>query len=164
MMNFLIWLQDSALGTWVAGSIWGYPIILACHAVGMAAVVGTVVMINLRILGFARSVPVTLFSRLAVIAWAGLALNVLTGLALFTGDPVKFFYHPVFWIKISLIILGAVSVLAIAQELHKAASVPADSPEITSGAKLIAGFSLAFWAGAISAGRLIAYFEFGNGV
>lgn len=130
----------------------------------MAAVAGTVVMINLRILGFARSVPVTLFSRLSVIAWAGLALNLLTGLALFTGDPVKFFYHPVFWIKISLIILGAVSVLAIVQELHKAASLPADSPEIPPRAKLIAGFSLALWAGVIIAGRLIAYFEFTNGV
>ena len=152
------------MGTWVAGSIWGYPIILACHAVGMALVAGTVVMINLRVLGFARKVPVTLFDKLSVIAWAALALNLLTGLALFTGDPVKFFYHPVFWIKISLIILGAVSVLAIVQELHKAASVPADSSEMPPRTKLIAGFSLAFWAGAIIAGRLIAYFEFSNGV
>ena len=40
-MNVLIWIQDSTLGTWVAGSIWGYPIVLACHALGMAVVVGT---------------------------------------------------------------------------------------------------------------------------
>ena len=159
-MHFLIWLQDSALGTWVAESIWGYPVILACHAVGMAAVAGTVVMINLRILGFARSVPFTLLSRLSVIAWAGLALNALTGLALFTGDPVKFFYHPVFWIKISLISFGAVSVWLVVRELRKAASVPAVPPEMPARAKLIAGFSVAFWAGAIIAGRLIAYIEF----
>ena len=48
--------------------------------------------------------------KLSVITWAGLALNVLTGLALFSGDPVKFFYHPVFRIKILLIILGATSI------------------------------------------------------
>ena len=99
-MNFLIWLQDSALGTWVAGSIWGYPIVLACHALGMAVVAGTVTMICIRILGFARAVPLTLFARLPAVAWAGLVLNIVTGLALFSGDPVKFFYHPVFWIKI----------------------------------------------------------------
>ena len=74
-MNFLIWLQDSALGAWVAGSIWGYPIVLACHAVGMAVVAGTVVMLNLRVLGFARNVHVTLFDKLSVITWAGLALE-----------------------------------------------------------------------------------------
>ena len=99
-MNFLIWLQDSALGTWVAGSIWGYPIVLACHALGMAVVAGTVTMICVRILGFARAVPLTLFARLSAVAWAGLVLNIVTGLALFSGDPVKFFYHPVFWIQV----------------------------------------------------------------
>ena len=95
-MNVLIWIQDSALGTWVAESIWGYPIVLASHALGMAVVVGTMVMINLRVLGFARNVPVTFFDKLSVITWAGLALNVLTGLALFSGDPVKFFLSPCF--------------------------------------------------------------------
>lgn len=163
-MHFLIWLQDSALGTWVAGSIWGYPVILACHAVGMAAVAGTVVMINLRILGFARNVPITLFSRLSVIAWAGLVLNILTGLALFSGDPVKFFYHPVFWIKISLITLGVVSVWQVIRVLRRVDLSPAGMAGIPAGTKLVAGFSLAFWSGAIIAGRLIAYIEYGNGV
>ena len=163
-MNFLIWLQDSALGTWVAGSIWGYPIILACHAVGMAAVAGTVVMINLRILGYARSVPVTLFTRLSVIAWAGLVLNVVTGLALFTGDPVKFFYHPVFWVKISLIALGVLSIWLLLREIRGTGVSPTDTNEMPSGTKWLAGFSLAFWLSAIIAGRLIAYIEYGNGV
>ena len=160
-MPFLTWLQDSPLGIWVAESIWGYPVVLACHAVGMAAVAGTVVMISLRILGFARVVPITLFARLSVVAWAGLALNVITGLALFTGDPVRFYYHPVFWIKISLITLGAVSVWLMVRELRKAASAPSDSPGMPAWTKPVAGFSMAFWTGVIIAGRLIAYIEFG---
>ena len=163
-MNFLTWLQDSALGTWVAGSIWGYPIVLACHALGMAVVAGTVTMICIRILGFARAVPVSLFSRLSAIAWAGLVLNVVTGLALFSGDPVKFFYHPVFWIKLSLITMGAVSLWLVVRALRNAAAMPEAGPEAPAGAKLVAGCSLAFWAGAIIAGRLIAYIEFGNGM
>ena len=163
-MNFLIWLQDGALGTWVAGSIWGYPVILACHAVGMAVVAGTVVMINIRVLGFARKVPVTLFDKLSVIAWAGLALNVVTGLALFSGDPVKFFYHPVFWIKLSLITMGAASLWLVVRALRNTPAMPEAGSETPAGAKLVAGCSLAFWAGAIIAGRLIAYIEFGNGM
>ena len=163
-MNFLTWLQDSALGTWVAGSIWGYPIVLACHAVGMAVVAGTVTMICLRILGFARNVSLTMFARLSTIAWAGLILNVVTGLALFSGDPVKFFYHPVFWIKISLITLGAVSLWMLVRALREAESAAAESTGMSASAKLVAGCSLAFWAGVIIAGRLIAYIEFGNGV
>lgn len=163
-MNFLIWLQDSALGTWVAGSIWGYPVVLACHALGMAVVAGTVTMICIRILGFARAVPLALFARLSAIAWAGLVLNVVTGLALFSGDPVKFFYHPVFWIKISLITVGAASLWLVARALRNAVAMPETGPEAPAGTKLAAGCSLAFWAGAIIAGRLIAYIGFGNGM
>ena len=163
-MNFLIWLQDSALGTWVAGSIWGYPIVLACHALGMAVVAGTVTMICIRILGFARAVPLTLFARLPAVAWAGLVLNIVTGLALFSGDPVKFFYHPVFWIKLSLITMGAASLWLVVRALRNTAAIPEAGPETPAGAKLVAGCSLAFWAGAIIAGRLIAYIEFGNGM
>ncbi|MDE0512787.1 MAG: DUF2214 domain-containing protein [Gammaproteobacteria bacterium] len=163
-MDYLTWLQDSALGTWVAGSIWGYPIVLACHALGMAVVAGTVTMICIRILGFARAVPLTLFARLSAIAWAGLVLNVVTGLALFSGDPVKFFYHPVFWIKLSLITLGAVSLWLVVRALRNAGAMPEAGSETPAGAKLVAGCSLAFWAGAIIAGRLIAYIEFGNGM
>ena len=163
-MDYLTWLQDSALGTWVAGSIWGYPIVLACHALGMAVVAGTVTMICIRILGFARAVPLTLFARLSAIAWAGLVLNIVTGLALFSGDPVKFFYHPVFWIKISLITMGAVLLWLVVRALRNAAAMPEAGPDTPAGAKLVAGCSLAFWAGAIIDGRLIAYIEFGNGM
>ena len=164
LMEYLTWLQDSALGTWVAESIWGYPIVLACHAVGMAVAAGTVTMICLRILGFARAVSLTMFARLSAVAWAGLVLNVVTGLALFSGDPVKFFYHPVFWIKISLITLGAVSLWMLLRALRETASVPGDGNGMPAGVKLVAGCVLAFWAGVIIAGRLIAYIELGNGM
>lgn len=162
-MNYLIWLQDSALGTWVAGSIWGYPVILACHAVGMAVVAGAAAMLNLRILGFARNVHVTLFDKLSVITWTGLALNVLTGLALFSGDPVKFFYHPVFRIKISLIAAGVLTIWFVFHAIRDFARLPAGTNEMPPGVKVAAGFSLLLWSCAIIAGRLIAYIEHMNG-
>lgn len=161
-MNFLIWLQDSALGIWVAGSIWGYPVVLSCHALGMAVVAGTVAMLCLRILGFASAVPITFITRLSAVAWAGLVLNVVTGLMLFSGDPVKFFYHLVFWIKIALIVMGAVSLWLLLGALRGAATQAGG--ELPARVKQIAGCALALWAGVIIAGRLIAYIEFGNGM
>ena len=158
-MNFLIWLQDSTVGTWVAESIWGYPIVLSSHAVGMALVVGTVMMINIRILGFARNIPITLFDNLSVVAWIGVALNFLSGLALFSGDPTKFFYHPVFWIKISLITLGALSVWLALRTIRRTTWSLTGTLEAPARAKVLAGLSAVFWPCAIIAGRLIAYIE-----
>ena len=97
-MKFLYWLEDSFIGVWVAQS-WGYPLVLSAHAVGMSIVVGTVLMINLRLLGFSATLPFTIFRDLNRVAWLGVSLNVLSGLALFSGSPVKFFFHPVFWKK-----------------------------------------------------------------
>ena len=158
-MNFLIWLQDSVVGTWVAKSVWVYPIVLSSHAVGMALVVGTVMMINIRILGFARNIPITLFENLSVIAWIGVTLNLLSGLALFSGDPTKFFYHPVFWIKISLIILGALSMWSALRIIRTTTWSLADTLEAPASAKVLAGLSVVFWPCAIIAGRLIAYID-----
>lgn len=159
-MNFLIWLQDSVLGTWIAESIWGYPIVLSCHAVGMAVVAGTVVMINLRLLGFARNVPVALLDKLSVITWAGLVLNVLTGLALFAGDPLRFFHHPVFRIKFSLIVVGAITIGLLLREIRATTLYASGTLEVSARMKPAAAFSLALWLCAIIAGRLIAYIDF----
>jgi hypothetical protein len=156
-MKFLYWLEDSFIGVWVAQS-WGYPLVLSAHAVGMSIVVGTVLMINLRLLGFSATLPFTIFRDLNRVAWLGVSLNVLSGLALFSGSPVKFFFHPVFWIKISLIVLGGVSVwwgLRSCRETGFNTNVLESSTKI----KIIAAFSILFWIAAIVAGRLIAYFK-----
>ena len=77
-MSFLYWLEESMLGVWV-GQSWGYPLVLSCHAVGMAVVVGTVIMINLRLLGFARAMPVSFFLELSRVTLLGVILNIASG-------------------------------------------------------------------------------------
>ena len=59
MEDFLFSLEDSALGMYVSSSIWGYPIVLSLHALGMAALVGVSLMLAFRALGFAKVIPVT---------------------------------------------------------------------------------------------------------
>ena len=56
-MELLIWLETSGVATWVNESLWGYPIVLTSHAIGMAIVVGMVTVIDLRILGYAKRIP-----------------------------------------------------------------------------------------------------------
>jgi hypothetical protein len=156
-MNFLYWLEESFIGIWVAQS-WGYPFVLSGHAVGMSIVVGTVIMINLRLLGFAPGVPITLFRSLISVTWIGVAINVISGLALFSGNPLKFFFHPAFWIKISLIVLGGLSVCWGLRNFQEP-NLNNNELESSKKVKIVAAFSLFSWIGAIIAGRLIAYFK-----
>ena len=156
--NILNWLESSIIGVWVAQSLWGYPIVLSSHAVGMAIVVGTVVVLNLGVLGYPREIPIASFGNLKFVAWSGVALNVLSGIAQFCGDPSRFFFHPVFWIKMALIALGAVSVWFVFRALPEAKQLAGTEPP--GSAKIVAALSLVFWPAAIVAGRLIAYIEF----
>jgi len=148
-VEFLIWIEESTLGVWIRESMWGYPIVLSGHAVGMATVIGIVTMLNLRILGYARVVPFASLDRLVSVAWGGFILNLVTGLCLFTGDAQRFFFQFVFQVKIALIIAGGISVWL----LMKAIKNDTESGKV----RVTAVFSLLFWFGAIVAGRLTAY-------
>jgi hypothetical protein len=154
-MTFVNWVENSMLGIWMVDSIWAYPIVLSIHAVGMSIVVGTIIIIDLRILGLANSIPLKSFEKLFAVAWLGVALNFLSGVALFATEPAKFFYHPVFWIKIALIAIGALSVYMLWNKVKDVA----DDSESSAQIKFLAVLSLLLWSCVIIAGRLIAYIE-----
>lgn len=148
-MGFLISIENSGVGVWIRESLWGYPIVLSCHAIGMAIVVGTFTMVDIRVLGFARGIPFTAFKRLLTIGWLGFLLNLISGCLLFTGDAQRFFFQGVFEIKMGLIILGGM----VMWLLVRALKVDAESARV----KYMAALSMALWFGAIIAGRLTAY-------
>jgi len=148
-MGSLIWIEESGVGIWIRESVWGYPVVLSCHAVGMAIVIGVFTMIDLRVLGFARGIPISAFDRLFTVAWLGFLLNLVSGCLLFTGDAQRFFFQTVFQIKIAFIILGGISMWRLLREFR----IDSESVKVKS----IAVLSLSLWFGAIIAGRLTAY-------
>ncbi|HLB30303.1 MAG TPA: hypothetical protein VJN91_02130 [Gammaproteobacteria bacterium] len=148
-MESLIWLEESGLGVWIRESMWGYPLIIASHAIGMAIVVGIITMLDLRVLGFASRIPLSSINSLFSIAWIGFFLNILSGILLFCADAERFFFQTVFQIKILLIILGVIALWVMLRQIR--------DQVVTSGAKITAIISLFCWFGAIAAGRLTAY-------
>ena len=71
-------LENTAAAIWVGESLWGYPILLGMHVVGLAIVAGIFLMLDLRILGFNKGVSYESFLSLFRIAWIGLAINGLS--------------------------------------------------------------------------------------
>lgn len=155
-MAFLSWLQQTGLALYIQEDPWAYPIVLSVHAIGMALLVGVVLMINFRILGFGRAVPLEYLRRLMKIALLGLILNVLSGLMLFIADAVNHFANVAFRTKILLLITGGVLMLLLSRRVFPAQRVDYQSAE-TNATRLIAGLCVLVWTGVIVAGRLIAY-------
>ncbi len=157
-MNCLTSLQENPIGSWVLSSDYGYYICLVGHAVGMAVVVGAVMMLCIRVLGFSKDQPLLQFEPLFAIAWAGFLLNAATGLALFMANGPNLAKNPPFLIKIGFILFGGLSLWALWRRLitERAVVIDANGPASVQ-AKTLAAATMAFWIVAIMAGRLIAY-------
>ena len=74
-------LEKSAFSAWLLGSnsIWAYPTVLTLHTFGMMALAGIVMVIDLRLLGFGRGIPLGSMRRLFGITWMAFILNAITG-------------------------------------------------------------------------------------
>jgi hypothetical protein len=157
-MPVFAWLETTALAIWVGESLWGYPIMLGMHAIGLAIVVGIFVMLDLRMLRVVRGVSFNAFSSLYRLAWIGLIFNAISGTALFTSQATTFVESAPFLIKISAVIAGVIVGVLIQRRLKlRAADWDNADTNIESSTTALAALSLACWIGAIFAGRLIAY-------
>ena len=90
-MAFLEWLQSTWIGTTVAESTWGYPTFETMHAVGMALLIGSLGLIDLRVLGYKPELPLAGTRSLLPLAWLGFTLNAISGTLLFMSNAVEFF-------------------------------------------------------------------------
>jgi hypothetical protein len=150
---FLAWVESTALSQWVVGSpsIFAFPGILVLHAIGMAFAVGISAAMDLRILGVAPRVPLGEMRRFLPFLWAGFWVNAVSGLLLLVGYPTKALTNPVFYLKLILIAVAMSLMVRISRS-----TLPATS-EFPAPLRRLAVASLLCWAGAITAGRLLAY-------
>lgn len=155
-MGFLTWLENSMVARWVAESLYGYPTVLSLHGIGMAFLVGILVMFNIRLLGFAKGVNVQEFSKLLKVAIYGLIANTLTGIALFSADANRFFVSIPFIVKIFFIVVGLLICWFLVKK-HVPQSASWQNGVAPASVKVLSGISILAWLVAIVAGRLMAY-------
>jgi hypothetical protein len=153
-MGLMEWIESTGLAAFVRESLWGYPIILTSHGVGMAIVIGIMVMIDLRLLGFAPRIPLDAISKLFVVGWIGVALNVVSGLMLFTAEAVRFSTNMMFQAKLTLLIIGAVTAW---MSMKDALNEQRGGAVATSKSKTLATVSVVCLIVAVIAGRMTAY-------
>jgi len=156
-MAFLEWLEFSALASWVGGSLWGYPIMLGLHAVGLGVVVGVLAMVDLRVAGCFSKLEMVPLKGFIKIAWAGFVVNFISGFSLFAAQATYFITHKAFIIKIIAIFLAIINAALLQNMLRQNAQSWDGGAAIPMNAKLLAISSLILWSVAMVAGRLIAY-------
>jgi len=153
VIPFTAWLENTAIGVWVreSPSMFAFPFILVVHAWGMGLLAGANAAIDLRILGFAPRVPLSAMAKFHPVMWFGFVINAVSGFLLLMGYPTKALTNPVFYLKLACIVVGMVLMNWIRKKVFP------EGESLPGNAKVMAVVSLAVWAGAIFAGRLLAY-------
>jgi len=149
MTSVLAQLEQSGLATWIreSGVLYGYPLILFFHTLGLSTVVGLSAAIDLRLLGVASTIPLASLDKVFRLVWAGFALTAATGALLFIADATKHASNPAFFVKLAFVGGGVATVALVRRRVFHGQQHGA----------FLAAASLACWLVALSAGRLMAY-------
>jgi hypothetical protein len=156
MMSYITALHDSAFSTWLreAETVWAFPTVLTVHTLGMMLLVGCAWVMDLRLLGVARSIPIGPLRPLFRIMWAAFWINLATGVLLFIADPERKSTSLLFGVKMLLIVVNLPLLKRLERVVYGANAEPA---VVSIRTRQLAAASAALWAGTIFAGRLLGY-------
>jgi uncharacterized membrane protein len=141
----------------VVGSLWVWGLLMFLHFVGLVLIVGTLGLLDMRILGLFKRLPLLPLQRFIPWAMAGLGINVVTGLLAFIGSPERYVTSSALWLKmLSLLLLGLNAVAFYLTGISETVEHLDSGEDAPISAKLVAGSALILWLLVIVFGRYIA--------
>ena len=150
-------LQESALGHLMRSSPALYPAVEILHIIGFVVLVGSILALDLRLLGLGHAIAIKPMAQLLLpLSRAGFLLAISMGFLLFSADASHVVKNPAFQTK--LLLLAAALVNIVVAHAGPRRHIERWPDEASGGAKATALVSLVLWLGVICAGRLIAYF------
>ena len=152
-------LSATAYGAFMRESRWAWPVWESIHFFGMSMLIGTVGLFDLRLLGFARSVPIRAMHRLIPIGIAGFLMNLSTGIGFIMATPDQYMYNKAFWVKSTLFVVAGLNVLFFYARVFRRLELEGPHAPPPLGARIAGGISLTAWIGVMAAGRLLTFFR-----
>ena len=158
LADFMAWLEHRSFAVAIAESIWLFPIIETVHVLGLTLVVGSVLMMDMRLLGLGsrnRTVSEVLSSVLPW-TWSALPVTVIAGALLFSSKATTYYVNLPFRIKLVCLALAATNMLVFHLGVGRGASRwdPARPP---MAARVAGAISLVLWAMIVASGRWIGF-------
>jgi hypothetical protein len=154
----LTWLESTKLAVWLgeSPSVWAFPMVITLHTTGMAVLVGASWVLDMRLLGVNRRVPLSSFRWVFPVVAIGLLVNVVTGVMLFIKNATTWGTAIPFLVKMSLVIASVATLVPLRSHVLR------NDPDNEVGGnlrnlRLLAIASILAWTGAVTAGRLLAY-------
>jgi hypothetical protein len=151
-------IERTALAVAMRQELWLYPSVEILHILGFVTLVGSIAMLDLRLLGLSRQLSVSgLLRHLLPWTLAAFVVIVPTGLLMFLAHATDLISNPAFVIKLSLIFAAGINAAAFHVGPYRTVAQWDSGTATPIVARLHAVLSLIIWMGVISCGRLLAY-------
>lgn len=152
-------LERSTVGTFVAESAWAFPTIETVHVIALVTVVGTIAVMDLRLLGLAsRQCAVTVMSRDTLPwTWGAFVLALITGSLMFVSKASSYAINPYFQWKMVLLVLAGLNMAVFHFFTWRSVQNWNSDCDVPLGAKIAGGLSLFFWILVVFFGRAVGF-------
>jgi hypothetical protein len=163
-MNALYdWMLQTPINGVVMGYPWTWPALETFHFLGLCLLIGAVLIMDLRLIGFQSVIPLRAVHGLMPVAIVGFAVNLITGLGFLFGDPYLYVINYAFWVKMALVLLAGINFLFFYYKVEPRLATIGPHDATPTIAKTVGALSLVFWFGVLAYGRLLPYLGTGGG-
>ena len=155
VLHFFHWADDSAVAAAIRGSTWVFAFIEVFHLLGLTLLLGTVVLVDLRLCGYGLRRQSLAEVASDALPWmlVGMAVTMGSGSLLFVSEAMKCYGSPPFFVKMGFLLTALVFTFTLHRKLTKR-----DAPPPPVWGRVAAGVSLFLWFGVGLAGRAIAFY------
>ena len=155
----LKWLESTQTAEFIRESEWAFPTIESVHVIALALLVGTIAIVDLRLLGLASTSRsyADLSREVLPWTWGSFVLAVISGSLMFISQPVSYFGNFAFRSKILLLCLAGINMLVFQYLTGRGASGWRREDAVPLAGKVAASLSLVLWITVVFVGRWIGF-------
>jgi hypothetical protein len=157
--NFFQWLHDTPLADAVRANEMLFPWFESVHVLAITLVLGSIVVVDLRLLGVAsRNRPVTrLIREVLPVTWVAFAVAVITGGTLFTSNAIEYAKNFPFQMKMLLLVIAGLNMVAFHFLTYRSVAQWDEAATTPTAARVAGGLSITLWLAIVAFGRWIGF-------
>ena len=150
-------IEGTAINQWVLSSQWLWPGLEIVHFIGLSLLLGSMLIVDIRLGGYLRKIDIMTTHRLLPWAVIGFGMNLVSGTLFFLGDPARYSVNIGFQIKMILVLIAGLNGIWFFRKINPHIVHWDPYGDTPADAKIVAIVSLVAWFGVLLLGRLIPY-------
>lgn len=158
-LDWIIWLGETPVAQAIATSGYLFPLLEVVHVIGLALVIGTIAMVDLRLLGLASAKRAVrdVISHVLPISWIGFCIAAISGALMFVGNATGYADNPAFQLKLVFLLIAGINMLLFHLLTWKSIAVWDEVEHPPAAVKLAGAVSLSCWIVIVFLGRWIGF-------